>query len=165
MSGSRRLPVVLPLLMFVGMAFGGWMIYLNYWSPERALERAHAGWDSNDTQQRIDAISKYKELLRKADPLEPGTRWLKDDRDTLYRRIIFHQLKFEKDERAAGEWVIAAWDEQIRDLRFQDEEVRQFWTDTIEQLTKRRNRKANDAAEPESDSATPLGRLDELLPK
>ena len=156
---------MVPLLLLAGIAACGVMMYLNYWSPERALERAHAGWDSNGTQQRIDAISKYKELLRKSDPLEPGTRWLKDDRDTLYRRIIFHQLKFEKDPRAAGEWVIAAWDEGIRDLRFQDDDVGEFWTETIGELTRRRNRKPTADSAPNTEASLPSSRLDKLLPE
>lgn len=135
--GSRRgLSFLIPLLLIGAIGFGGWMYYRHNFTPQKTLEVAHAHWDSNDTQRKITAISKYKELLRKTDPMEPGARWLKDDRDTLYRRIIYHELKFEKDKRASSEWIIMAWDEGIRDLRFSDEEATQFWESAIDRLKK-----------------------------
>ena len=96
-------------------------------------------WDSNDTNQQIEAIKKYRELLQKSDPIDPARRWLKDDRDTLYRRIVVFEYKFADNEQKAAEWILAAWDEGIQDLRIQDEKVKQFWDKTVEPL-KRKNR-------------------------
>ncbi len=136
--GSRRGGLLIPLLI-VGAVVGGWFAYRHFYSPERALEQAHIMWNSNETKQQIKAIAKYRELLQKTDPIEPGRYWLKDNRDTLYRRIIRHEYKFESNETKAAEWILAAWDEGIRDLRFQDDEVRAFWEQTVEPL-KRKNR-------------------------
>ena len=96
-------------------------------------------WDSNDTKQQIQAIKKYRELLQKSDPIDPARRWLKDDRDTLYRCIVVHEYKFAGNEQKAAEWILSAWDEGIQDLRIQDEEVKLFWEKTVESL-KRKNR-------------------------
>lgn len=136
--GSRRGGILIPLLL-VGLVVGGWFAYRHAYSPERALETAHLMWDSNDTKQQIQAIKKYRELLQKSDPIDPARRWLKDDRDKLYRRIIVHEYKFAGNEQKAGEWILAAWDEGIQDLRIQDEEVKEFWEKTVEAL-KRKNR-------------------------
>ena len=119
----------------IGALAGGWFLYRHHYSPEKALENAHAMWESNDTKQQIAAIKSYKKLLAKSDPIEPGRHWLMDDRDTLYRRIIRHEFMFEENPTKAHGWVTKAWDEGFRDLRFQesDTELREFWTKTTDQ--------------------------------
>lgn len=165
--GSRRgISFLIPLLLIGAIGFGGWMFYRHNYSPERMLEGAHADWDSSDTQRQLSAISKYKELLRKTDPLEPGSRWLKDDRDTLYRRIITHELKFEKNKRSASEWVIMAWDEGIRDLRSfndEDEEVKVFWEQAIEKLKKHKPKPKSDSLDDDGGKFKNDPRLDDIF--
>jgi hypothetical protein len=136
------------------------------YSPERALEQAHVMWDSNDTKQQIKAIKEYRAILQKKDPIDPARHWLKDDRDTLYRRIITHDVKFTLDEDKAGEWVIAAWDDGLRDLRFTDEKVKAFWDKATEPL-KRKNRLKKPAHSNRSDSSNneaqkPEGRFEKI---
>ena len=133
--GSRRGGAIIPLLI-IGALAGGWFLYRTNYSPEKALEKAHTMFESNDTKQQIAAIKTYKNLLAKSDPIEPGRHWLMDDRDTLYRRIIRHEFMFEENHNKAGEWILKAWDEGYRDLRFQvsDTELREFWTKTTDEL-------------------------------
>ena len=161
--GSRRGGFLIPLLI-IGLLVGGWFLYRHNYSPEIALERAHQMWDSNDTKQQISAIKSYQKLLQKKDPIEPGRNWLMDDRDTLYRRIIHHEFKFSGNETKASEWILKAWDEGIRDLRFQDEEVKAFWDKTTassRQKNKNRNKdKKFDSIpgiDPQSSAARPAG--------
>lgn len=145
--GSRRGGLLIPLLL-LGLAVGGWFIYQSSFSPERALENAHQLWDSNDTKDQIAAIKTYKSLLQRRDKIETNRNWLVDDRDTLYRRIIQHEIKFAENEPKAAEWILKAWDEGIRDLRFQDERVRAFWDKTTErprQKSSNRDRNLNEA--------------------
>ncbi len=127
--GSRRGGALIPLLI-IGLLVGGWFLYRHNYSPDVALERAHKQWNSNDTKQQIKAIGLYRDLLEKKDPLEPGRNWLIDNRDTLYRRIIQHEVIFSGNEIKAAEWCLKAWDEGIRDLRFQDDKVKAFWEKT-----------------------------------
>jgi len=142
--GSRRgFSVVLPLLLLAAVVGGGWLAFSVYNSPQRQLERAHADWDSGVTTRQIDAIQKYKELLQKDNPIEPGMRWLQNDRDTLYRRVVEHQVLYEKDDRGAREWIIKAWDEGIRDLRFGDGEVNDFWVEATSSLRRRKTGKTS----------------------
>ena len=137
--GSRRgLSMVLPLLLLVALIAGGWFIFNSMNSPQSKLEQAHADWDSGVTTRQISAITKYKELLQKDNPIEPGMRWLQNDRDTLYRRIVEHQVLYEKDDRSAREWIIKAWDEGIRDLRFADGETNDVWIKVTESLSKKK---------------------------
>ena len=142
--GSRRgFSIVLPLFLLAALVIGGW-IALSVWnSPQRQLERAHADWDSGVSTRQIGAIVKYKELLQKDNPIEPGTRWLQNDRDTLYRRIVEHQVLYEKDDRGAREWIIKAWDEGIRDLRFADGETNDFWIKATDSLRKRKSSRSD----------------------
>lgn len=152
--GSRKGGALIPLLIIAALV-GGWFIYRNNYSPNRALEKAHQMWESTETKDKIKAIKSYKELLAKSDPLEPNRHWLLDDRDTLYRRIIRHEFKFEENKNQAGEWIIKAWDEGLRDLRFQadDEDVTEFWkttTDKLRQKNKARNRN-KPAKDPENE--------------
>ena len=143
--GSRRGGALIPIVI-IGLAVGGWFLYRYNYSPEVALERAHQMWDSNDTKQQISAIKTYRKLLHKTDPLEAGRHWLTDDRDTLYRRVIRHDILFAEDEAKAAEWVLKAWDEGIRDLRFQDERVKEFWDKTTaSSKQKNKNRDKNKA--------------------
>ncbi len=140
--GSRRgFSFLLPLLLLAALVFGGWFAFNAFSSPQRQLDRAHADWDSGVTTRQIAAIVKYKELLQKDNPIEPGMRWLQNDRDTLYRRIVEHQVLYEKDERGAREWIIRAWDEGIRDLRFADGEVLNFWNKATDSLRRRSPRR------------------------
>ena len=136
--GSRRgFSVVLPLVLLAVLIGGGWFAFNLFNSPQRQLERAHADWDSGVTSQQMDAIDKYMELLQKDNPIEPGTRWLMSDRDTLYRRVVEHQVLYEKDKRKAREWIIKAWDEGIRDLRFADGEANDYWLEATKSLRRR----------------------------
>jgi hypothetical protein len=143
--GSRRGGFLI-LLLILGLAFGGWMTYNYAYSPERAVEVAHQKWNSNDTKQRIAAIKQYESLLLKTDPIDPARRWVKDDRDVLYRRVIVHELLFEEDESKAAEMIKLAWDEGHRDLRFHEEKVKDFWNTTTEPLQRKnliKNKNAN----------------------
>lgn len=144
--GSRRGGAIV-LLLVIAAVVGGWYLYRTQYSPEKALENAHAMWESNDTKQQIAAIKSYKKLLVKSDPIEPGRHWLMDDRDTLYRRIIRHEFMYEKDSNNAGEWILKAWDEGLRDLRFQesDTELREFWTQTTGRLKQKNKVKSHKA--------------------
>ena len=142
--GSRRgVSFVLPLLLLVALAAGAWFLFGFMNGPQRQLDNAHADWDSGVTTRQIAAIVKYKELLQKDNPIEPGMRWLQSDRDTLYRRIVEHQVLYEKDKRGAREWIIRAWDEGIRDLRFGDGEVNDYWVEATDGLRNERSRKKN----------------------
>ena len=137
LSGSNRVGCLLPafILMLGIVAF----VAIRYsYSPERELLMAHRLWDSNVTVQQQQAIAKYRDLLRKVDPLDPARRWLKDDRDTLYRRIVLYEYKYEANETKAAEWIKDAWDEGIRDLRFDEPELKEFWDRTVDPL-KRKN--------------------------
>ncbi len=148
--GSRRGMIMFPLLL-VGVMIGGWFLYRQYYSPDTALERAHQMWDSNDTKQQMKAIAQYRILLQKKDPIEKGRNWLMDDRDTLYRRIIQHDVNFSGDEIKAAEWCLKAWDEGIRDLRFPDETVEKFWertTASSRQKNINRNRRGESNSDP-----------------
>lgn len=141
--GSRRgFSVVLPLLILAAIVAGGWFAFTAYNSPQRLLERAHANWDSGVTTQQLSAIREYEKLLQMDNPLEPGMRWLQNDRDTLYRRVIEHQVLYEKDDRRAREWIIKAWDEGIRDLRLGEGEVQDFWIKETDSLRRRGGPKA-----------------------
>ncbi|MEM7784333.1 MAG: hypothetical protein AAF623_13345 [Planctomycetota bacterium] len=145
--GSRRGGWLIPVLI-IGVGIGGFLLYRTSFSPESALETAHALWDSDDTKEQIKAIRKYKELLRKSDPIEPGRHWLMNDRDTLYRRIISHEFRFARNRQKAAEWIKEAWDEGFQNLRFSDEEVKSFWVSETEPLRQRnvnRNRNLNQA--------------------
>ena len=130
--------MVLPLLLLVALVAGGWFLFSTINSPQNKLDQAHADWDSGVSTRQISAITKYKELLQKDNPIEPGTRWLQNDRDTLYRRIIEHQVLYEKDNRSAREWIIRAWDEGIRDLRFPDGETKEVWDTATQSLTRKK---------------------------
>ena len=141
--GSKRGGALIPLLV-IAILVGGFFVYRFQFSAESALERAHAKWDSGVTKEKIEAIREYKSLLQKSDPIEPNRKFLMDDRDVLYRRIITHEIKFTLDDAAAAGWVNRAWDEQIRDLRFSDDEVKEFWEETTAPLrVKNRNRNRN----------------------
>ena len=142
--GSRRGGAIIPLLI-IGALIGGWFLYRHNYSPEKALEKAHVMWESNDTKQQIAAIKVYKSLLVKSDPIEPGRNWLMNDRDTLYRRIIRHEFMFAENSNKAGEWILKAWDEGFRDLRFQgdDTELREFWTKTTDELRQKNKSRRN----------------------
>ena len=142
--GSRRgVSYVIPLFILGAMAVAAWYLVGFMNGPQRMLDKAHADWDSGVTTRQISAIVKYKELLQKDNPIEPGMRWLQNDRDTLYRRIIEHQVLYEKDKRGSREWIIRAWDENIRDLRFGKGEVNDYWVEATDGLRNGRSRKKN----------------------
>lgn len=159
--GSRRGGALLPLLI-IAVLVGGFFLYRMNYSPERALEKAHAMWDSNDTNTRIKAKDEYKRLLNKSDPIEPGRRWLTDDRDKLYQRIIKFEVKYAMDDDTAAEWIQQAWDEGIRDLRFSDEKVEAFWNKTTEPWRqKNKNRSRNEIKERDRGKFDSLPGLDD----
>lgn len=152
--GSRRgFSFVLPLMLLAAVVAGGWFLFNLSYSPQRMLERAHADWDSGVSTRQISAIVKYKELLQKDNPIEPGMRWLQNDRDTLYRRIIEHQVLYQKDNRRAREWIIYAWDEGIRDLRFGEGKVNDVWVAETNSLRKPKSSQGESA----SPNALPSG--------
>ncbi len=171
--GSRRgggIPFLMPLLFLGALCLGGWFFFQAMYSPERTLEQAHADWDSGVTGRKMDAIVEYRKLLQKSNPLEPGTKWLTTDRDMLYRRIIEHELIFEQNETSAYDWVVRAWDEGIRDLRFPPGEVRDYWKKSTDLLRLRnRNRSSSSGSRPVQESRSGGGlesdpRLDGLIP-
>jgi hypothetical protein len=127
--------VVLPILL-CALLLALWFLIQggSFDSPERAVERAHQKWDSNTTKLQIEAVKEYQYLLKKTDRLDPSRRWVRDDRDTLYRRVIVHEYKFQKNPDKAREYILDAWDEGIRDLRIEDSEVREFWDKVVEPL-------------------------------
>jgi len=132
--GSRR-GIVAPLLL-VGIVVAGWFIWQQFSGPNRILESAHRKWDSGETQLRIEAIAEYKAILRKKDPIEPQHNLLtnRNERGLLYRRIIEFHVKFDIDERDARDWVVAAWQENIRDLNFGDDQVDGFYRSQVEEI-------------------------------
>jgi len=85
-------------------------------------------------------------------PVQPGMRWLQNDRDTLYRRIVEHEVLYEENPRRAREWIIRAWDEGIRDLRFPEGEVNDLWIKATQSLSKKK-RNVNEA--PSRDRSEP----------
>lgn len=131
--GSRRGGLLIPLLL-VALGFGGWWAYNHFSGPDRQLQNADLKWDSGDTQQRIQAIRDYKQLLSKKDPIDPGLNLLKDGRERLYRRIVIHHVLFDISDTDANDWIREAWDEGFRDLGFQDEKVKQKWADVTRGL-------------------------------
>jgi hypothetical protein len=149
--GSRRgIPFLLPLLLVGALIAGGWFLFSTINSPERQLEKAHADWDSGVALQQIAAIKQYRKLLQMSDPLEPGMRWLRQDRDTLYRRIIQHEVLYEDNNMAAREWIIRAIDEGIQDLRLADGKVKDFWDKTVNSLSNKPGLRED--RQPEKDS-------------
>lgn len=143
--GSRRGSWVVPvaILLIGGLIYGGWHTYRNFYSPERALEKALTRYESSDTKEQLAAISDFKELLQRADPIEPGARFLTIKRDELYQIIISHELRFALDKDSAYRWIIRAWDEGITELSFREPEVKAFWESSI---AKEREKKASRAA-------------------
>lgn len=66
--------------------------------------------------------------------MDPARRWVRDDRDTLYRRVVVHEYKFQKNPAKAREYILDAWDEGIRDLRIEEPEVLAYWNSVVEPL-------------------------------
>lgn len=146
--GSRRGGWVVPLVL-IGLAAGGWYAYQHLMNPSTALEKAHAMYNSPDTGEKIKAIASYKQLLAKSDPLEPGRNWLRTDRDTLYRRVITHEVLNEENEAMAGETAILAIEDGFTKLRFQNERVKKFWENVLASFKqdKKRNQKEKQSDE------------------
>ena len=140
--GSRRGGVVFPLIL-IGLAAGGWYAYNQFMNPSTTLEKAHVMYDSSDTGEQMKAIAAYKRLLNKTDPLEPDRHWLRKDRDTLYRRIIQHEILNAENESKAGEWSIQAIEDGFTKLRFQDERVKKFWDKTLASFKQEKKRDKN----------------------
>jgi hypothetical protein len=157
--GSRRGGLLVPLLL-IGLCVGGWFAYRNFMSPERKLERAHAMFNSSDSNEERKAIGMYKELLNRSDPIEPGRNWLRTDRDTLYRRIIQHELLNAENELRAAEWSIKAIEDGFTKLRFQNDRVKAFWEKTLGSFRQNKRgrsgpektRDADDASDSEGNS-------------
>lgn len=126
-------------LVLFGILVGGWFLWSWLGSPLHSLEAADRKWDTGVTEQRIEAISEYKSLLRARDPLETERRRLGDrnDRARLYRRIIEHHVKFDIELRDAREWSLAAWQENIRDLSFGDPDVDRFYRGFVGEIRAR----------------------------
>lgn len=135
-TGARLGCLLLPLLLIAAAIIGGFT-FLYSSSPERAVELANQKFDSQDTKRQIEAIKEYQTLLQRKSPIDPARFWVIDDRDTLYRRIVVHEFKFQKNEGKASEWILKAWDEGIRDLRIQEPEVKAFWEETVEALKRK----------------------------
>ena len=133
--GSRRGGWVVPLVL-IALGAGGWYAYSQLLNPSTTLEKAHVMYDSSDTGEQMKAIAAYKQLLNKSDPLEPGRHWLRSDRDTLYRRVIQHEVLNAENEAKAGEWAIQAIEDGFTKLRFQDERVKAFWEKTLRSFKK-----------------------------
>ena len=160
--GSRRGGLLVPLLL-IGIAAGGWFGYQYFMSPERQLEKAHMMYESSDVKVKRAAIFAYKDLLNKSDPIEPGRHWLTTDRDTLYRRIIQHEVINAEDEVTAGEWAIKAFEDGFSNLRFQNERVKAFWEKTADSFRKKKT-KGKRASPALKDPAPqkPPGKFDKL---
>ncbi len=156
--GSRR-GIVAPLLV-LGLLVGGWFVWSQFSGPDRFLEAAHRKWDSGETQKRIEAVAEYKSILRKKDPIEPTRKLLnnQNERSLLYRRIIEYHVKFDIDERDARDWIVAAWQENIRDLSFNDETVDRFYRTQVEAI------RAKGISPPVDSSQFDQSRRNELQP-
>lgn len=148
--GSRRGGWLVPVIL-IGLLFGGWFIYRNYYSSNSALEKAHAMYNSDDTRTQMAAIKEYGRLLEKSDPIEPTRQFLMEDRDLLYQRIIRHQIKYVNGDRAF-DTITRAWDEGFTNLRFKDPEVAKFWDQSLDILRKNKSKPANRASTPEKKS-------------
>ncbi len=164
--GSRRGSWVMPLVL-IGLAVGGWFAYSQFINPSTTLEKAHVLYDSSDSTEQINAIKAYKQLLEKSDPLEPGRNWLRTDRDTLYRRVIKHEVLNAENEDKAGEWAIKAIEDGFTKLRFQNDRVKAFWEKTLGSFRqdKRQNRKdkhRSNAKEPTKPKKKPVAEQESL---
>lgn len=160
--GSRRGGLLVPLLL-IGIAAGGWFGYQHFMSPERQLEKAHLMYESSDMSVKRQAIDAYKALLYKSDPIEPGRHWLITERDTLFRRIIQHEVINAEDEVTAGEWAIKAFEDGFSNLRFQNERVKAFWEKTADSFRKKKtNGKAASPAIKDPTPKKPPGKFDNL---
>ncbi len=139
--GSRRGGILLPLLI-VGLAVGGWYAYNHYFNADNTLSKADLLWDSGETDNRNEAIRRYKQILRDKDAIETHRWALKTDRDRLYRRIVEHHLKYDGDKSDARDWVKMAYDEglRMRDMNFGDDELESFWIDVTGELKRKDNR-------------------------
>ena len=143
--GSRRGGLLIPLLV-IGLGVGGYFAFQYYKnpdffrSPEQQLEVADEMWDSAEFEDKKAAIGSYKKLLRKRDPVNDHLYWLQNDRDRLYRAIIKYHVMFDKDSDQAKEWIIMAWEHddfrKLEQLNFHDDEVIEFWNETITGLKK-----------------------------
>lgn len=135
--GSRR-GLVAPLVLLVVLA-GGWMVWNWVQSPLRVLEAADRRWDTGDSAQRIEAIREYKSILRTKDPVDRERNLLKNrnDRARLYRRIVEYHVRFDLDRNEAREWILRAWQENLRDLDFGDQVVDGFYRETVAQIRSR----------------------------
>ena len=140
--GSRRGGLLLPLII-VCLAVGGWYAYNHFLSADNSLRKADILWDSGDTENRNEAIRKYKLILRSRDKIETHRWALRSDRDRLYRRIIEHHLKYDGDKSDARDWVKDAYDEgmRLRDMNFGDQELEQFWNEVTGELKRKDNTK------------------------
>lgn len=123
------LAVIAGVLIALWLALGG-----TIQTAEKAVENAHRKWDSDDTKLRIEAVKDYQDLLKRTDRMDPARRWVRDDRDTLYRRVVVHEYKFQKNPAKAREYILDAWDEGIRDLRIEEPEVLAYWNSVVEPL-------------------------------
>ena len=127
MFGSKRGWLALLLLIFIGA--GGYFAFQYFMNPLHALEQADRMWDRD---QHVEAIREYKALLRKRDPLDPAYAALpREDRPRLYRRIISHEVRYGVPAEAR-DWIRLAWEEGIRHLDFDNEQVKQLWIEVTQ---------------------------------
>jgi hypothetical protein len=125
----------LAALVFLIALLAGWYFLVGpLATAEKAVENAHRKWASNDTRERIEAVKEYEDLLKRTDRFDPSRRWVRDDRDTLYRRVIVFEFKFQRNPEKAREYILEAWDEGIRDLRIEEEDVREYWDKAVAPL-------------------------------
>ncbi len=156
--GSRRGGMA-PLIV-IALLVAGWFLWAHYNNPLRTLETADRRWDTGVTQDRIDAIAEYKSILRGKDAIDPQRKLLgsANDRARLYRRIIEYHVKFDRDLREGREWVIAAWQENLRDLNFGEEKLDGFYRMVVDDI---RSRGVRAPIDPQRIN---MERLDQLLP-
>ncbi len=122
MFGTRR--GLMAVVLVVVLCGAGYFAFQYFGNPVHALERADRMWDRD---QHVEAIREYKALLRKRDPLDPDYAALpREDRPRLFRRVISHEVRY-GEPAEARDWIRIAWNEGIRHLDFQYDEVRQMW--------------------------------------
>lgn len=133
--GSRRggTGIILAILLVLAVIYflsSGFLQGVIQADPNKALAKADALWDQD---RRPEAVTAYKELLRKPDPIQRDTAWLQDSRPRLYRRIITFEARY-GDRQDARDWINDAWNEGIQDLRFDFDEPRELWEEETKNL-------------------------------
>ncbi len=132
--GSRRGGSGLLLLIIVigAVAYFGFMMIND---PTKALAKADLLWARDD---KVGAIHAYKQLLRKRAPLgQDGAAWLQDSRPRLYRRIISFEAEYGDSQFGeVRDWIVDAWNNGIRNLKFESEAAQKLWDDVTADIDK-----------------------------